>query len=59
MERAASHNWKCGNQKVDERNRVLWKLGIVEKLIPGKDGVVRAMQLRNEKSYLEMAVQHL
>ena len=26
----------------NKRNRALWKLGIVEKLLPGKSGVVRA-----------------
>lgn len=34
-------------------------LARVDRLIPVKDGVVRAVQLRAEKSYLERAVQHL
>ena len=45
--------------KSDERNRGKWKLGIVEKLIPGRDQVVRAVRLRAGKSYLERPVQHL
>jgi hypothetical protein len=43
----------------DDRNRAKWPLGIVERLIPGKDGVVRAVKLRAGKSYLERPVQHL
>ena len=31
----------------------------LEKLLPGKDEVVRAVQLQNRKSYLERAVKHL
>ena len=42
-----------------ERNRGKWDIGIVTKLIKGRDGVVRAIQLRAGKSYLERAVQHL
>ena len=36
-----------------------WKLGIVLKLIKGRDGVVRAARLRAGKSYLERAIQQL
>ena len=43
----------------DERNRAKWPLGIVEKLFPGKDGVVHAVKLRAGKTYLERPVQHL
>ena len=43
----------------DQRNISLQKHGIVEKLIPSKDGVVSAVGLRSAKSYLERAVQHL
>ena len=35
------------------------KLGIVTKLIVGRDGETRAAQLRVGKSFLERAVQHL
>ena len=45
--------------KGDERNRGKWNLGIVQRLIPGRDGVVRAVKLRAGKSYLERAPQHL
>ena len=43
----------------EERNRGKWNLGIVVKLIIGRDGVVRAVKLRAGKSYLERAVQQL
>ena len=55
-------NLKVGDVVIirgDEKNRAHWKLGIVTKLIIGRDGVVRAAQLRAGKSYLERAVQHL
>ncbi|KAL9959668.1 hypothetical protein ACROYT_G033011 [Oculina patagonica] len=42
-----------------ERNRGKWNKGIVNKLINGKDGVVRAIRLRARKSYLEPAIPHL
>jgi hypothetical protein len=45
--------------KSDERNRNKWKLGIVEDLIAGRDGVVRLAKLRAGKSHLKRAVQHL
>ena len=45
--------------KLDERNRGKWKLGIVEKLIPGRDQLVIAVRLRSRKYYLERPVQHL
>ena len=43
----------------DERNRGKWKLGIVVKLIKGRDGVVRAARLRAGKSYLDRAIEQL
>ena len=43
----------------DEKNRNLWKLGIVQEFIKGKDGIVRGAKLRAGKSYLERPVQHL
>ena len=42
-----------------ERNRNLWRLGIVIKLFKGKDGTARATKIRCGKSELERAVQHL
>ena len=45
--------------KGDERNRGKWNLGIVQRLIKLRDGVVRAVKLRAGKSYLERAPQHL
>ena len=41
------------------KNRGLWKLGIVEELITGRDRVVRGAKLRVGRSYLERPVQHL
>ena len=43
----------------EERNRGKWSIGIVVKLIEGRDGVVREARLRAGKSYLERAIQHL
>ena len=45
--------------KGEEKNRGLWKLGIVEELITGRDGVVRGAKLRARRSYLERPVQQL
>ena len=45
--------------KSDSKNRAKWNIGIVEKLIKGRDGIVRAARLRAGKSYLERAIQHL
>ena len=45
--------------KNEERNRGRWDLGIIVKLIKGRDGVVRAAKLRVGKSFLERPVQHL
>ena len=43
----------------EERNRNCWPLGIIEKLIVGRDGVVRAAKVRTRKTVLERAIQHL
>ena len=43
----------------EERNRGKWSIGIVVKLLEGRDGVVRGARLRAGKSYLERAIQHL
>ena len=45
--------------KDEERNRNKWKIGIVEDLISGHDGVVRAAKLRAGKGTLERGVKHL
>ena len=45
--------------KGEEKNRGHWKLGIVEELFPGRDGVVRSVRLRAGKSFLERPIQHL
>lgn len=45
--------------KGEEKNRGKWKIGVVTDLIPGKDGVVRAVKLRAGKSYLERPIQFL
>ena len=43
----------------EEKNRNLWKLGMVEGLIRGRDGVVRGAKVRTVNGQLERAVQHL
>ena len=45
--------------KGEERNRGKWKIGIVEQLIQGRDGVVRGARLRVGTSYLERPLQLL
>ncbi|KAK3727323.1 hypothetical protein QZH41_006278 [Actinostola sp. cb2023] len=45
--------------KSDEKNRGRWKLGVVEQLITGRDGIVRGAKIRVGKRHLERAVQHL
>ncbi|XP_068687764.1 uncharacterized protein [Montipora foliosa] len=45
--------------KSEEKNRGQWKLGIIEELITGQDGVVRGDKLRESKSILETPVQLL
>ena len=56
----------CGVKKGDvciikdeNKDRNKWKLGIVEELITGRDGVVRAVKLRAGRNHLERAVQQL
>ena len=43
----------------DQRNRGKWNIGIVVKLIKGRDGVIRAARLRAGKSYIEREIQQL
>lgn len=45
--------------KSEERNQGKWKLGVVDTPIEGRDGVVRAVQLRSGKSFIERTIQHL
>eukprot|EP00794_Sanderia_malayensis_P020705 gene20705-biopygen17091 len=45
--------------KEDKKNRSQWKIGIVELLIPGRDGIVRALKSRAGKSHLERPIQFL
>ena len=40
-------------------NRHSWKLGIVDELIVGRDGIIRAAKMRAGKGVMERAVQHL
>ena len=65
------HNMKNGTKEMqlkigdvvlikgDERNKGKWKIGVIEKLIEDRDGIVRAVRLRAGKSYLERTIQHL
>ena len=66
------HNMRCRTEnrpvlaigdvviiKGEERNRNLWRLGIVTELFKGKDRIVRAAEIRCGKPELERAVQHL
>ncbi|CAB3999047.1 Hypothetical predicted protein [Paramuricea clavata] len=43
----------------EEKNRGLWKMGVVEKLIAGKDGVVRGAILKTGNGRKERQLQHL
>lgn len=62
IHKTKSMSVKAGNVvliKGEERNRGKWKLGVVETPIPGRDDVVRAVQLKVGKSFLERPIQHL
>jgi hypothetical protein len=43
----------------NEKNKGRWKLGRVDKLFPGRDGIVRAVRLRAGKSFLERPLELL
>ena len=45
--------------KGEEKNRGRWKLGVVVNIFPGTDGIVRAVELRSEKSILQRPIQLL
>ena len=43
----------------EAKNRGLWKMGLVEKLIKGKDGVIRGAILKTGNGRRERPLQHL
>ncbi len=43
----------------EQRNRGKWNIGVVVKLIKGRDGEIRAARLRAGKAYIERAIQQL
>lgn len=43
----------------DQKPRNVWKLAVVNQLITGRDGTVRAAKLKTGNGYLERAIQHL
>ena len=45
--------------KGDVPNRYKWKLGVVSKLINGRDGVLRGAKLQCGRDHLERAIEHL
>ena len=45
--------------KGKERNRSKWKIGVVERLIQGQDGVIRGAQLKAGKTLMERPLQLL
>ena len=45
--------------KGDAKNRNHWKLGVVEELIQGRDGITRGAKVRTSNGILERATQHL
>ena len=45
--------------RAEEKNRGKWPLAIVTRVFPGKDGIVRAVELRCGKSFWQRPIQHL
>ena len=45
--------------KGDEKDRGIWKIGVVEKLVRGKDGIIRGVKLRTTTGTLERPLQLL
>ena len=45
--------------KGKERNESKWKIGVVERLIQGQDGVIRGAQLKAGKTHTERPLQLL
>ena len=44
---------------ITKKDKNQWKLGIVEKVMPGKDRVIRVVRLRAGRHQLERPTQHL
>lgn len=42
----------------DERNKEKWKICIIEQLLTGQDGIVRAVRVLCRKNHIEQAFQH-
>ena len=45
--------------KTENKNRGSWLLAIVNEVYPGKDGIIRAVQVKTANGILERPVQHL
>ena len=45
--------------KNEDRNRRKWKIGIIDKLYYGRDDVIRTLQLRSRKSFIQQPIQYL
>ena len=45
--------------KTDNKNRGTWPLAVVSATYPGKDGIIRAVELKTAHGRLERPVQHL
>ena len=44
--------------KSDERDRNQWPMGVVEELLIGRDGIVRAAKLRAGRGFIKRPIQH-
>ena len=42
--------------KTDDKNRGTWPLAIMNQVYPGKDGVIRAVQLKTVKCYYDQII---
>ena len=45
--------------KTDNKNRGTWPLAIVSAIYPGRDGIIRAVELKTTHGTIERPVQHL
>ena len=45
--------------KTDNKNRGTWPLAIVSAIFPGRDGIIRAVELKTTHGTIERPVQHL